>query len=74
MSNRVLVLMQAEKSFLQKVSDLGGRLTIGGNYDHRQWDQIVAYKFVTRQATDMDTVVAYTITEKGRTVCAGIKK
>jgi hypothetical protein len=65
MSNRVLVLTEAERSFLQKVIDLGGQLAIGGNYDHRQLDQIVADKLVTRQCASIDTVV-YAISDKGR--------
>jgi hypothetical protein len=67
MSNRVLVLTEAERSFLQKVSDLGGRLIIGGNYDDRQWDQIVAATLVMRQAAEINIdMVVYTIGDKGR--------
>jgi hypothetical protein len=66
MRDRVLVLTEAERSFLQKVVELGGRLAIGGRYDHRQLDHIVAAKLVTRQSAGIDAVVVYTISDKGR--------
>ena len=65
------LLTAKEKSSLRKLIGRGGQLAIGGGaLNHREWARLVEEGFVERQSTSRG-MVAYLITEKGRTALSG---